>query len=155
VLAWDVLDGKAGVDGKVVVFDAGFNGWPFCGTLDFVSAQGHEVVAVTPSASIGVGIEIRPLYRNLFARGVQFMPMHVVDHIGDDGVALRHSWTGEISLLSDVTSVVVEAGGEAVTDLATALEARGVQVELIGDAMAPRRIVDAIREGNRLGRTLA
>jgi hypothetical protein len=50
--------------------------------------------------------------------------------------------------------VVLAWGGRAVDDLHQALKGKVPQIELVGDAMAPRRLHDAILEGTRAARRI-
>ena len=52
--------------------------------------------------------------------------------------------------------VVLAYGGEAIDDVSQAVkaEAKVDEVHLIGDSQAPRRLMDAILDGARLGHRL-
>jgi hypothetical protein len=53
-----------------------------------------------------------------------------------------------------VDDIVVALGGKSVRTLYDELEGKVGELHLIGDAVAPRRIIYATRDGNRVGREL-
>jgi hypothetical protein len=56
--------------------------------------------------------------------------------------------------LDGVDTVVLAYGGRAVDGLHSALQGRVGEVALVGDAMAPRLLHDALLEGTRTARRL-
>jgi hypothetical protein len=60
---------------------------------------------------------------------------------------------GEPRIIEHVDSLVYWRGSVSETALADELRAAGVRVELIGDAVLPRRVYDAVQEGATLART--
>jgi len=62
-------------------------------------------------------------------------------------VRLVNVFDGSQRLVGDVDGVVPWCGAAPVTDLAEGLQDGGVPVHVIGDALLPRRVADAVREG--------
>jgi 2,4-dienoyl-CoA reductase (NADPH2) len=56
--------------------------------------------------------------------------------------------------IEDVDLVVLAYGGQAADARSQAVRERVGEVYVIGDALAPRRLMDAILDGARLGRRL-
>jgi len=54
----------------------------------------------------------------------------------------------------DIQAVVAAYGGQAADALYHAAREQCSEVHLVGDALAPRRLMDAILDGARLGRCL-
>ena len=80
-----------------------------------------------------------------------------VTRITPDAVELRDVYTGETSRRAPVHGVVFMLGAAAEDALFHELLAdreRGLDLKLIGDAMAPRRASDAIREGEIAAREI-
>jgi hypothetical protein len=70
-------------------------------------------------------------------------------------VTVRDVWTDEMSSLDEVDAVVTSWFGTADDALLRELDARGdLEVYGVGDCQAPRRAIDAIRDGFRVARTL-
>jgi S-adenosylhomocysteine hydrolase len=70
-------------------------------------------------------------------------------------VVLREAWTGEQERVHGVDAVVTAWYGVAADGLFTALDGDGApEVHAVGDCLAPRRAIDAIWDGFRIGRQL-
>ena len=82
--------------------------------------------------------------------------MTAIQAVDDRTVTTRHTMTKEETRLSDVDLVVLAYGGEAVDDISPTVtsEAKVDEVHRIGDSQAPRRLMDAILDGARLGHRL-
>jgi NADPH-dependent 2,4-dienoyl-CoA reductase/sulfur reductase-like enzyme len=143
---------ERGVAGRrVVVLDSGEADWKCLTTAERLAADGHEVTVVSP---VTAGAEIDafsrpPLLRRLGSAGVRFRENCTATAIGPDGVRVRHSWSGaEEELPAD--AVVCAWYGIAEDQLGAELAGLGVPVETVGDALAPRRAIDAIWDGFRV-----
>lgn len=80
-------------------------------------------------------------------------PLTGVVDIGRDAVRVEHVYSGQgREIAADL--VVLALGGEARAELYEGLRAAapGLEVHRVGDAVAPRRLYDAILEGTRHGR---
>lgn len=153
----DVLSGRAQVGRHVVVYDSGEGSWPFCGAVEYLSAKGLQVHAVTCLNSIGPSIpalSIPPLYERLFKRGVQMWTLQRLESIAGGNVILRHVYSHELTTIPDVDSVVAVVGRSAQDQLVAQLDGLVPELHVIGDALAPRQASDAIREGHFLARNL-
>jgi 2,4-dienoyl-CoA reductase (NADPH2) len=80
-------------------------------------------------------------------------PLTAVREIGPRTVHVEHVYAGRAhELAADL--VVLALGGESRTELYDRLRASAPQLEVhrVGDAVAPRRLYDALLEGTRAGR---
>jgi NADPH-dependent 2,4-dienoyl-CoA reductase/sulfur reductase-like enzyme len=118
--------------------------------------HGAEVTLMTPRLSAGGNLDqgtVVTMHRRLAKKGVRFRTHTAA--VGTDASGVR-----VLDTLSDAEGhepadvVVAAVGNVAVDDLRETLEARGVPTTCVGDALAPRTIVEAVREGQRLGRAL-
>ena len=66
-------------------------------------------------------------------------------------VTLRNVYSGEQQTLDDISLFTYATPRVPNVDLVSALEKAGVEVHLIGDAYAPRMVVTATADGNRVG----
>lgn len=155
----DVLAGAVVAPGGVVIYDELEGFWHACSAAEFLAARGNAVTVVTPLGSVGIDIpkeSVRPTHRRLRELGVALRPGSVVTGVDRDGVVhLRSTATGEAQSLPACRTVVTTGSRSDVTlanDLRTAYPDR--EVHVIGDALAPRRITHAIREGNLTARAL-
>ena len=151
VLAEDVLTGKASIGGRVVVI----GGEPVgCETAEYLAERGRKVVAIItlePAMATKEGVSMRePLLDRLGRFGIEmFAGVIGCDEINEQGVKI--TITEGKSRLLEADSVVLAAGSKPNTDLAMELRDSGIEFQLAGDCIEPRRIMDAVAEGYRAG----
>lgn len=142
----------------VLVMDEDGYFWAACMTEE-LARRGCRVVYVTrfpePLRELPFVTRISTL-RALDELGVIMRPTMHVDRIERGEVVLRHYYnTGREERLKDVGEVVWIGAQRANDGLAHELREAGQRdVHLIGDAYAPRRLVHAIAEGHRAGRSV-
>jgi len=68
-------------------------------------------------------------------------------------VRTRHTFSGDEAVL-EADTVVLTFGGKANDSLFHGLTGKVPELKLIGDAVSPRRIHDALLEGTRVARAL-
>jgi len=174
VRAWDVLSGKAWDIGRnVVVVGGSATG---CETALFISSLGvpdaeaftflmyhsaedpsfamdllHRsgrritVIDMVPRLAENVGRTARwSLIKGLRLMGVDLRPGTRLLEITEDSVVVETSG-GEEIIPAD--TVVTASGAASVHELAEEAGAPGMEVIKIGDAVEPRRITEAVREG--------
>jgi hypothetical protein len=80
-------------------------------------------------------------------------PLAVVSEVGAGWVRLTNTLTGQERRV-EVDTVVIALGGRSDDALARALAGHGVDVQVVGDALAPRTIHDAILTATRAARRI-
>jgi mycofactocin system FadH/OYE family oxidoreductase 2 len=153
----DVLLG-ADVGRRVVVVDEE-RGYTAVGIAELLAEGGREVHLVSSSAIVGADLaatgDLPLAYPRLMANGVRIVPMVLVEEITPSAVFARHAYSGEpIDGLEAIDNVVLITGSKAHDHLYRRLKGRIGELHRIGDALAPRRVDQAIFEGDRLGRAL-
>ncbi len=126
-------------------------------TADFLGESGRKVTFVTSCRVPGPGIDPmtgRILYQRLVDRGITFHTESKVTRFVDDGVEIRHLVSGCCQLIRDVVTVVAACGGIADSRLYAELRHALPRLEavLVGDALAPRHIEQAVYEGHMAAR---
>ena len=94
------------------------------------------------------------LLRRLAAAKVQILEHRSLVSIQERNLTLVHGWSKQSETLPEVDAVVLSWYGVANDELRLTLENAGFDVHLVGDCLAPRRAIDAIWDGYRLGSTL-
>jgi pyruvate/2-oxoglutarate dehydrogenase complex dihydrolipoamide dehydrogenase (E3) component len=155
VAARDVLDGTAQVGRRVVVIaeDPHMTGPT---TADFLAGQGCRVRIISPFQTIGDAIDdtLKPIVlQRLLDQGVECLPYYAAAELRPGLVILKHILTGA-TLPLECDSIVSACGGRAVDDLFHALAGSGPAIHLVGDALAPRRVHDAMLEATRVARAI-
>ncbi|MEN9774949.1 MAG: hypothetical protein RL322_2019 [Pseudomonadota bacterium] len=150
---------KAGQGRPAVIFD-GIGARQAVHTAEYLARNGWQVEVVT---QLGQGVpnlaasrDWGKAYGMLRRLGVRFTTDHEIQSIGDHSITLVDVYTRETQVRSDLGALVYVNGARANDGLYHALRERlrDTPVHLIGDAVSPRRINDAIYEGELIARRL-
>lgn len=150
-----VLDGRVEV-GHRVLFAASENHQEGLATVEFLLDRGHEVTVVTKREAPGQEIEhntIVMLMPRIVEKGAHLEPLTWVRRIDGDTVTLFSLMSGDERDI-EVDTVVFACGGEADNAIYEELKGRVPDVQIVGDALAPRRMLYATRDGNRVGKAI-
>jgi pyruvate/2-oxoglutarate dehydrogenase complex dihydrolipoamide dehydrogenase (E3) component len=129
---------------------------------DFLAVQGRAVTVLTPYHTVcdnTEGSTKEPLYERLYQRDVKMLVDTRLVGIepaaaGKLRVRAANEYSDRPLALDDVDTVVVAYGARAVDGLGAALRGRVPELVLVGDALAPRLLHDALLEGTRAARRL-
>jgi len=150
VTAVDVLSGRGTVGQKVVVIGGELVG---CETADFLSQWGKMVTVVRRGPEMASKMfpsNRHALLTRLEEKGVSLVTgVKEYEAITDDGLIIIDGQGKQRTLEAD--TIVLAAGAIPNDQLAKAFEGRVGEVHLAGDCAGPRRILDAIHDGARLG----
>lgn len=144
--AWQILDGTIKPQEPVVVIGGGLVGLE---TADFLREKGIKNITVVemltkppvlPQAAHG-----QMLYRRLMAEGIKLMFGTMVKKIEEKAVVVEVK--GEEKRLEPVAQVIVAIGVTPRTELKDMLAKKGIRHFVVGDAVAPRRIIEATTSG--------
>lgn len=126
-----------------------------------LASAGHRVTIVTPDHLLAETEEKstrEPAYEALHALGVDIktdLRAERVDPFADGvTVEFRHVYTDAKQILGKYSLVVFSAGARPHDVLSEAIESLGIETHVVGDAVAPRGIHDAMLEGTRVGRRI-
>lgn len=152
----DVLDGTASPGRRVLVV-AQDDHMPPLAVADFLATAGHDVTVVYATngpAPLLTRYVIGGILARLDNAGVRLRYTEIVEAITDDGVRVRHSYSGRTELLEGFDSVVLACGGIPEASLYEDLLGRHPRVHLLGDAFAPRRLLFATKQAYALAALL-
>jgi thioredoxin reductase len=153
---WQVLNQEAELGEKVLVVDGGECSWKFCTTADFIAAQGSQVEMITALPVVGFEIDANsrpPILQRLIGKGIVFSTFTALRAIDHGTVTLANVLTGEVRTV-EADSVVFAWYHKANNSLYRSLKGRVRELYAVGDCVAPRKAIDAIREGFLVGRAL-
>lgn len=151
--AWQVLQGKANIGGRVVIADWRCD-WVGLGLAEKLAKDGCSVRLVSTGHVAG---EMIPRYmRDLWLGemhklGVELIPMARLFGVDEDSVYFQHIASYEPVICEDVDTVILAQGSRPVTELETSLEGWSGTVHVIGDALAARTAEEAVLEGLEAG----
>jgi NADPH-dependent 2,4-dienoyl-CoA reductase/sulfur reductase-like enzyme len=149
VSSHNVLKGTVSVGQKVVVIGGGMVG---CETAEYLADRGKHVTIVEMLDDVGldIGALTRGLLINrLVEKKVSILTKSRVSEIVGERVKIEKE-DGNV-VISGVDSVVVAVGSRSMNRLAEEIRGEGIPVYVIGDALKPRKIYEAIHEGFRVG----
>lgn len=155
----DLLINKPEVGENAVIYDTeGF--WTAANAAQFLLERGVNVRLVTPNPSVGMQIDYPAMFAlniDLFSKRFEILGNHVLKEVGENSVTLVNVWNNEESQLKDVDSIIMATGFRADERLYNSLGKESEEtyaVYRIGDCLAPRRVDNAIWEGEQVGRTI-
>ena len=144
----------------VIVADA-LGGRQGAVVAEVLASRGHRVEFVTQlgqgSPDLAASRDWGKVHGMLKRMGVRFTVDAEIVGIDAEGVMLRDVYTQAVERRAPVHGVVFMLGAAAEDELFHEMlpdRAAGLDLRLIGDAMAPRRASDAIREGEIAARAL-
>jgi 2,4-dienoyl-CoA reductase-like NADH-dependent reductase (Old Yellow Enzyme family) len=149
---WEVLEGKVECGGTVVIAD--WRGdWISLGLAEKLVREGRSVTLCTPSHAPGIGL--MPYIRdqwvsNLAKLGVRFIPYARLYGADGSDVYFEHTYTADAIVCEKIDTLIASFGNDA-GDAAADFEVPGAEVHVIGDALSPRTIEEAVLEGLRIG----
>jgi pyruvate/2-oxoglutarate dehydrogenase complex dihydrolipoamide dehydrogenase (E3) component len=149
VQALDILLGKVRIEGKVGVIGGGTVG---CEVAIFLAERGVKVtiMEMLPYVAYGIprllGKMMREMMRNL---GVHIMTNQKVVQIMKDQVVYEDSQKKRSSL--PVNWVVLAVGSRPKDDLVKPMKDLFQETYLVGDCIEPRKALEAICEGAKVG----
>ena len=143
--AWQILMGEAAPKKHALVIGGGLIGME---TADFLSQKGTHATLVEVlkrSPVLKITSHGYMLHTRLREAGCRLLFDTTVKRVEPSSVTLVSQGTEEV--LSPVDQVVVAVGLRPVTSLKKFLEEKGVRHFVVGDAVSPRRIIEATEEG--------
>ncbi len=149
--ARDLLVGKVQTAGPAVVLGAGYVGME---TADFLIAGGITVTLVEMLNSAPVGRHTAHgywLHKRIREGGGRIVLGATVTRIGDGAVIYRQE-DEERKIAAAL--IVTAMGAKPDNGLEGALKKSGIRYRIVGDAKSPRRLLEAIHEGNQAGREI-
>jgi 2,4-dienoyl-CoA reductase-like NADH-dependent reductase (Old Yellow Enzyme family)/thioredoxin reductase len=144
--AWQILDGEVKPKDHIVVIGGGLVGME---AADFLREKGVKDITVVEmldsSPVLALAAHGYMLHSRLRAAGIKFLFGTTVRRIEEKAVVV--SKNNEERRLDPVDQVVVAIGVTPRNDLKDMLVKKGIRHFIVGDASAPRRIIEATTEG--------
>jgi 2,4-dienoyl-CoA reductase (NADPH2) len=142
--------------GRAVMVDDGSAFWWTYGVAESLMDAGWQVTIATPSATVASTIpteSVGPLLARLGGGGTEFRVLTVLESVNPEVASLMNVTSGHVEAVP-CDLVVVQTGRSSRSGLAAELRKSGLETHAIGDCVAPRRLSQALFEGQRLARQL-
>ena len=152
----ELLDQQPDLGEKVLVFDI-IGGRQGAVVAEILARQSKVVQFVTqlgqPSPDLASSRDWGKVHGMLKRLGVQFHVDSELLSISGDRAVLQDLYTGQEKIIEGISAFVMVQGGTANDQLYHSLSHQK-SCHLVGDAMAPRRVNDAINEGELVARLI-
>ena len=150
---WEVFQQPERFSGDVIIVedDPHLSG---TAAAEMLASRGCGVTIITPHMHAGADLPVHhapQLYRKLARMGVAVRPATFVTRILQGVVICEDRFGGQEARLDHEGAVVLAMGNVACNALADPLRALGLEVHVVGDALAPRQVDHAIVDGERAG----
>jgi len=152
VTAFDALSGKTTVGHRVIVIGGGMVGTE---TADHFANHGKEVTIVEMLPEIATDEEAAVrlfLMRDLEKHKVKIYVNSPVKEITDDGVIVTRE--GREEKIGPADTIILAIGAKSVNELENELSGKVERLIVVGDALKPRKALEAVEEGYKAGLTL-
>jgi 2,4-dienoyl-CoA reductase-like NADH-dependent reductase (Old Yellow Enzyme family)/thioredoxin reductase len=152
ITAQDVLSGRATAGQHVVIIGGGMVG---CETGHYLAKQGKTVTIIEilkRMASDMFPMTRRRLMDGLRSKNVTLLTSATCEGVGEDSVGVITTEGNKETIPAD--TVIIAVGYKPNEGLYKALEGKVPEIFCIGDSSEPRRILEAISEGYRIGLAL-
>ncbi|MEM8854344.1 MAG: NAD(P)/FAD-dependent oxidoreductase [Pseudomonadota bacterium] len=144
-------------DGATVVLVDDAGSWASLTAAETLVHEGAEVTVISrpdgPLWDVTIYSRMTALER-LAALGVALRPGLIAVSREADGLVCRHKYTGETMRYGPFDRLIHVGRGTGAHALQSALEDRGLAVHVIGDALAPRTLFEAMHDANAAARGL-
>ena len=152
ITAWDVLNGNAPTHHDIVILGGGAVGLE---TAHYLVEKNNRVTVVEATGMLGndMGAIASFYLRNILTKaGVTMIRFAHVKRVSENAVLI--SMEGKEVLLDTMDTIVLALGAKSNNSLGGGISGIIPEVYVIGDALQPRKALDAVAEGFDIGRTI-
>jgi mycofactocin system FadH/OYE family oxidoreductase 2 len=156
---WQVIQGEkmAEPGANVMVYDQiGFH--QATGTAEWLAEKGCKVEIVTPQfyagGDLSVTLDLELWYRRVLAKDMRLTADHFLAGLGPNSAVIINNYTGQSRQLENLALAVMATPQVSNDWLYHQLQGKVKQLYRVGDCVAPRRVENAILDGERAARAL-
>lgn len=150
--AWEVLHDEIAVGENVVIIGGGLVGLEVAEKLAEENKK-VTVVEMQPQVANGIGwLRGICVFKNIHHLGIQTLTGTQCKEITETSIVVEKD--GQEQVIENIDSVVVAIGSKPHNPLATYLVEKAIKYHVIGDAVKPRRALDAIWEAADVARSI-
>lgn len=152
ITAWEVLKGNIPPGEKIVILGGGSVGLE---TAHFLADKGKKVTVLEATRYLGRDMgAIASFYlrRLLKGAGVNILRFAEVKKVEDDEILMLRE--GKEEKLLNLDAVILALGAKSNNSIASEIARIFPEVHIIGDALKPRKALEAIAEGFEAGRKI-
>ncbi len=144
----DILEGKTDTGEKVLVWGGKK---PGIGVALHLAEKGKKVTLVSRERKVGKDVNPSYIWRyiqKLSQKRVKVYKESDLEEINDTGAVIKNHYGTRIPVLADT---IVYAERKSCQDLKDAVKEQNIELHVIGDALVPRALSNALHDGYRTG----
>ncbi|MFC1978410.1 FAD-dependent oxidoreductase, partial [Chloroflexota bacterium] len=152
----DVLQDKADIGQNVVIVAYEHHSRALC-TADFLVDRGKKVEIIVDALYAGAQLDrstLEAVYPRLLKKGVIITPLTRVKEIKSSTVVVYNTLSGVERCIEGIDTIVLATEPRADDSLYRSLKGKAKQRHAVGQCLAPRRLLDSIADGARVGRLI-
>ncbi len=153
---YDVIQGKASIGNRVLVLDH-LGHSKGSGVTELLASQGKYVNAVTPLDIFGENLEPSNRvmwYQRILKKDVTLTPHYDVIAINGNSATLKNVYTDQEIEVHGYDTFVYATHNHSNQELYYKLKAKCNEIYRVGDSVSPRKIEQAVWDGEEIGRKL-
>ncbi|MBI3967033.1 MAG: hypothetical protein HY329_15470, partial [Chloroflexi bacterium] len=152
----DALCDLAKVGQRVIVLDDDRH-YKAAGIAEYLADLNKDVTIITRSGETGADIptvSFAGLRVRLGQKKIRALPFHDIARVEGHDVVAVDGFTRLEATISDIDTIIFAGQNRSDGSLARALLGRVPELHVAGDCVAPRRALEAMREGHAAGRAV-
>jgi len=152
----DVLQDKVDVGQKVVVVAYEHHSKALT-VADFLADRGKNVEILTDALYAGAQLDrstLEAAYPRLLKKGVAITPLTKIKQVQGNTIVVYNILSGVERSIEGIDTIVVAAEPRADDALYRKLKGKVKELYAVGQCLAPRRLLDSIADGARVGRLI-
>lgn len=126
-------------------------------TAEFLADRGKKVEVLTDALHAGAQLDrstLEAIYPRLLNKGVIITPLTRVKEIQGSTLIVSNVLTNAERRIEGVDTIVISTDGKADNALYRSLKGKLKELYAVGQCLSPRRLLDSIYDGARVGRLL-
>ncbi len=152
----DVLNEKTEVGDNIIIADYQ-NHLYGLDTADFLAHRGKTIELINESVFVGGMVDyqsINTMYTNVLSKGVKITPLTAIKEIVENKVITYNLLTNREKTIDGIDTVVVCTDGRSDDLLYRKLKSKVKELYRAGQCVSPRKMLDSIADGYRVGKLL-
>ena len=152
----DVLEGKVTAGQKVLIIALEQHSMALC-AADFLADRNRKAEIITETLYAGAQLDrstLEAVYPRLLKKGIIITPLTGVREILGSTIVVYNVLSGVERRIEGIDTIVVAAEPRADDFLYRSLKGKVKELYAVGQCLAPRRLLDSIHDGARVGRLI-
>ncbi|MFC1951294.1 FAD-dependent oxidoreductase [Chloroflexota bacterium] len=124
---------------------------------EFLADRGVEVEIISDALYVGSQLDrptLEAAYTRLLQKGIIVTPLTRVKKMEGKATTVENVLSNAERVIGDIDDIVISTDGRANDELYRSLKGKVKELHLVGQCLSPRKLLDSIKDGARVGRLL-